>query len=148
MGRYRFTVHVRAAPERVFDLWLDLGRAQEWIEGLTRITDITGPPDQAGTRYVAWFGRMRSPTEIREVTRPSFIRTKFGNSLLRGETRVTFQPENGGTRLTQEFVTEGIIPAIAARIFATGSYKGSFRGELNMFVKIAEADPGQIASDA
>jgi uncharacterized protein YndB with AHSA1/START domain len=147
MGRYRFTVHVRAEPERVFDLWLDLDRASEWIEGLTRITDITGPPDQPGTRYVVWFGRVRSPTEILEVTRPSLVRTKFGNTLLRGETRVLFQPENGGTRLTQEFETQGIIPAIAARIFATGSYKGSFRGELNTFVKIAEAE-GQIRSDA
>jgi len=32
--------------------------------------------------------------------------------------------------LTQEFWTSGIISAVMARIFAFGSYKGSFRGEL------------------
>ncbi len=41
--------------------WTDLDRAHEWIEGLTRITDVTGPVATAGTRYTAWFGRMRSP---------------------------------------------------------------------------------------
>jgi uncharacterized protein YndB with AHSA1/START domain len=148
MRRYRFTVHVRAPREPVFDLWLDLDRASEWIEGLTRITDITGPPDQAGTRYVAWFGRMRSPSEVLEVTRPSMVRTKFGSAILRGETRVTFESENGGTRLTQEFVTQGFIPAIAARIFSIGSYKGSFRGELNSFARIAEQGARSNPPDA
>ena len=32
-----FIVHVRAPREQVFDLWTDLDRAHEWIEGLTRI---------------------------------------------------------------------------------------------------------------
>lgn len=140
MGHYQFTVHVRAPRQQVFDLWLDLDRAREWIEGLTKITDLTGPRDEAGTRYVAWFGRMRSPTEILEVARPSLVRTRFGSSLLRGETRVTFEPDQDGTRLTQEFLTEGAIPAIAARVFATGSYRGSFRGELNSFVRLAERE--------
>jgi hypothetical protein len=80
---------------------------------------------------------MSSPTEIVESERPRLIRTRFGNRLLRGETSVTFEPEGEGTRLTQEFRTEGLISAIAARIFATGSWKGSFRGELNDFVRIA-----------
>ena len=33
-----------------------------------------------------------------------------------------------------------MVPAIAARLFATGSSKGSFRGELNSFVGIAERE--------
>jgi len=143
VGRYRFTVHIRAPREQVFALWTDLDRAHEWIEGLTNITDRTGPPDQAGTRYVAWFGRMRSPTEVLDASQPSFIRTRFGSALLRGESRVAFEPDGDGTRLTQEFVTKGLIPAIAARIFATGSYKGSFRGELNSFVRLAEREAGR-----
>ena len=60
--------------------------------------------------------------------------------MLRGETRVTFEPTAAGTRLTQEFQTEGLIPAISAWIFALGSYKGSFRGELETFVRIAERE--------
>jgi uncharacterized protein YndB with AHSA1/START domain len=140
MPHYRFTVHVDAPPERVFDLWVNLDRSHEWVEGLTRITDVTGPADQVGTRYTAWFGRMRSPSEVVEAERPRHVKTRFGSSLLRGTTRATFEPEGNGTRLTQEFWTEGVVPAIAARIFSIGSYKGSFRGELNSFVRIAERE--------
>jgi hypothetical protein len=52
---------------------------------------------------------------------------------MRGTNDATFEPQDGGTGLTQRFETEGIISALAARVFATGSYKGSFRGELATF---------------
>jgi uncharacterized protein YndB with AHSA1/START domain len=140
MGTHRFTVHIDVPPERVFDLWTNLDRAHEWIEGLTGHTDVTGPIDQVGTRYTARFGSMSSPTEVLEVERPRVFRTRFGNRLLAGESRATFEPEDRGTWLTQEFVTKGVVPAIAAWIFSIGSYRGSFRGELNAFAKIAERE--------
>jgi hypothetical protein len=43
VGHRRFVVQVSAPREQVFDLWTNLDRAHEWIEGLTRITDVTGP---------------------------------------------------------------------------------------------------------
>lgn len=140
MGTYRFSTRVSAPPELTFDLWIDLDRAHEWIEGLTKITDRTGPLDQKGARYTAWFGRMKSPTEVLDVDRPRFIRTRFGNRLLRGETEATFEAEGGGTRITQVFRTEGLIPAIAGWLFSKGSYTGSFRGELESFRKLAERE--------
>ena len=97
-----------APREQVFDLWTDLERGHEWIEGLTRITDVTGPVTTAGTRYTAWFGRMRSPTEVLEVDRPRLLRTRFGSWLLRGVQQATFEDQADGTRLTQEFWTNGI----------------------------------------
>jgi uncharacterized protein YndB with AHSA1/START domain len=147
VGQYRFTVDIAAPIEAVFGLWTDLDRAREWIGGLSRVTDVTGPPDQVGTRYTSWFGSMRSETEILEAEHPRHLRTRFGSWLLRGETRVTFAPvpTTGGTRLTQEFVTEGVIPAISARIFATGSWNGSFRGELATFARIAEREASASA---
>jgi uncharacterized protein YndB with AHSA1/START domain len=78
MGHHRFVVEVNAPRKQVFDLWMDRGRAHEWIEGLTRITDVTGPTSTAGTRYTAWFGRMRSPSETLEVDRPLAVKTRFG----------------------------------------------------------------------
>ena len=60
--------------------------------------------------------------------------------MLRAETRVTCEADGDGTRLTQEFWTSGLISAVTARIFATGSYQGSFRGELRAFVDIAERE--------
>jgi uncharacterized protein YndB with AHSA1/START domain len=114
MGTHRFSVHVDAPPEPVFDLWTNIDRAHEWIGGLTGFTDVTGPTDRVGTRYTARFGRMSSPTEVVEVWRPRVYATRFGNRLLAGVSRATFEPEDGGTRLTQEFITKGVIPAIAA----------------------------------
>jgi type II secretory pathway component PulF len=83
---------------------------------------------------------MRSPTRILDVEPPQRIRSRFGNAVLRGETEAMFEPEGDGTSLTQRFRTEGLIPAIAARTFATGSWRGSFRGELSTFAKLAERD--------
>ncbi len=64
----------------------------------------------------------------------------FGNPILKGESDVTFEPDGDGTLLTQEFRTHGIVSSVAARLFATGSYKGSFRGELEAFRQIAERE--------
>jgi uncharacterized protein YndB with AHSA1/START domain len=143
MATYQFTVDIAAPIERVFDLWTNVERMGEWIEGVTKVTDLSGPPGQAGTRYTAWFGSMRSASEILAAERPRHITTRFGSSLLRGETSVTFEPTPTGTRLTQVFRTDGLIPAIAGRIFALGSYRGSFRGELNSFVRLAEREASQ-----
>jgi hypothetical protein len=114
VGHHRFVVQVSAPREQVFDLWTDLDRAHEWIVGLTRIADVTGPITTAGTRFGSW--------------------------LLRGVEQATFENQGHGTRLTQEFWTNGIIAAVMGRIFAFGSYKGSFRGELKSFARLAERE--------
>ena len=137
---HRFSILIAAPPARVFDLFMDLDRMREWVGGVTQVTDRTGPVDQPGTRYTVWFGRMRSPTEILAVERPRHVRTRFGNLILKGESDVRLEPESGGTRLSQEIHTRGVVSAIAARLFATGSYKGSFRGELEAFREIAERE--------
>ena len=138
MGTHRLTTLVHAPPERVFDLWIDVDRMPEWIGGLTKVTDITGPLDQKGTRYTSWFGSMKSPTTIVDVERPRFIRTTFGSVVLRGESEARFEPEGDGTRIVQTFRTQGVISAIFGWIFSKGSWKGSFKGELEHFASIAE----------
>lgn len=144
MGDYRFVIHVEAAPEQVFDLWTDLDRLKDWVEGVTKVSDVTGPLDVPGTRYTVWFGAMSSPTEVIAAERPRVFKTRFGSRLLRGTNEATFEAEGSGTRLTQRFVTRGLISAVAARIFATGSYRGSFRGELAEFGRLAEREAVQI----
>ena len=140
MGEYRFSILIRATPERVFDAFTDLDRMPEWVGGVTSVTDRTGPVDQPGTRYTVRFGRMRSPTEVLDAERPRRIRTRFGNLILKGESDVTFEPDADGTRLTQMFRTRGIVAAIFARIFASGSFAGSFQGELEAFCRIVERE--------
>jgi uncharacterized protein YndB with AHSA1/START domain len=138
MATFRVTTLVAAPPEHVFAAWTDLDRFKEWIGGVTRVTDRVGPMDQAGSRYTVWFGKMASPTEVLEIERPRHIRTRFGTAILKGESDVRFIAEGGGTRIQQEFVTRGFVAAIFGRLFAIGSYKGSFRGELETFRKLVE----------
>ena len=138
MAEHRVGIDIAAPPERVFAVWTDLDRMSEWVGGVTGVTDLTGPIDEAGTRYTVSFGPMKSPTEILEVERPHRIRTRFGNLILKGESDVRFEPIADGTRLTQVFRTRGFISAITGRLFAAGSYKGSFQGELEQFRSIVE----------
>ena len=140
MAEHRISIDVAGPPHRVFALWMDLDRMTEWVGGVTRVTDVSGPIDVAGTRYIVWFGPMKSPTEILEVERPHHVRTRFGNLILKGESDVRFEPTSDGTRLTQVFRTRGVISAITGRLFAAGSYEGSFRGELEKFRTIAERE--------
>jgi uncharacterized protein YndB with AHSA1/START domain len=140
MAKIRLTKWIDAPPELVFSLWTDVSRMAEWIEGLSKVTDQTGPLDRVGTTYVTWFGRISGRNEVLAAEPPRRIRTRLGNWLLRGETEASFAAERGGTLVTQIFETQGIVPSIAARIFAMGSYKGSFRGELNTFARLAERE--------
>ena len=141
MAEHRMSIDIAAPPERVFALWMDLDRMSEWVGGVTRVTDVSGPIDLAGTRYTVRFGPMKSPTEILEVERPHHVRTRFGNVILKGESDVRFEPTpDGGTRLTQVLRTRGLVSAVMARIFAAGSYEGSFKGELQAFRTIVESE--------
>lgn len=140
MAVYRVRAYAEAPPEVVFDLWINLERMAEWVGGVTGVSDISGPLTEAGTTYVVHFGRMKSPSEVLRAERPRRYASRFGNWLLRGETDTTFEADGTRTLITEEFRTRGVIPAIAGRIFATGSWKGSFQGELNEFARIAERE--------
>lgn len=138
--KHRISIDITATPERVFALWMDLTRMADWVGGVTRVTDITGPNDVAGTRYTVWFGPMKSSTEILQVERPHHVRTRFGILILKSKSDVRFEPTTDGTRLTQVFRTRGVISAITGRLFASGSYAGSFKGELARFRGIVERE--------
>jgi uncharacterized protein YndB with AHSA1/START domain len=140
MAEHRLTISIAAPPDRVFELWMDLDRMKDWVGGVTRVTDVTGPIDEPGTRYTVHFGPMKSPTEIIEVERPRHVRTRFGNLILKGESEVWLEAEGDGTRLTQTFRTRGVVSAITGRLFAAGSYDGSFQGELEEFRRIVEGE--------
>jgi len=140
VGVYRFSIAIDAPPDAVFALWTDLDRMGEWVGGVTGVANITGPVDHAGTTYTVLFGRMRSPTTVLAADRPRHFRTKFGNLILKGESDVTFDADGDGTLLTQEFRTHGLVSSVAARLFASGSFRGSFRGELEDFRQIVEGE--------
>lgn len=53
-------------------------RAHEWIEGLTRITDVTGRVTRRGRAIPRGSAPMRSPSAVLQVDRPNLVRTRFG----------------------------------------------------------------------
>ena len=136
VARYTISTQVAAPPEHVFALWTNLERMGEWVGGVTGVSDVSGPVDQAGTTYVVHFGPMKSPTEILEVERPRRFATRFGNWLLRGRSSATFEPDGDGTRVTQEFETVGLdlgrlVMGVLARLL---------RGQLSRRAREVRAD--------
>jgi uncharacterized protein YndB with AHSA1/START domain len=140
VARYTFEIDIAAPPDIVFDLWTNLDRMKEWVQGMTGVEERTGPVDVVGSRYLVRFGPVKSWTEVIEVERPRVFASRFGNWYLRGSNRATLEPTGTGTKLTQVFQTEGIVPAITSWIWSRGSYRGSFRGELQDFGRLAEAE--------
>jgi uncharacterized protein YndB with AHSA1/START domain len=140
VGHHTNSQHIEAPPEVAFDLWTNLERQREWVGGVTSVVDVSGPIDVVGTSYTVMFGTTRSPTQVLETERPSRFVVHFGNWILRGRSSATFLPEDGGTRLTVRLDTEGLFSAITARIFSLGSWRGSFRGELAHFARLAAID--------
>ena len=140
MGRHRFKVAIAAPPEVVFDLYTNVDRMHEWTGGVTGVADVSGPLTKAGASYVVHFGRMSSPTRVIDVARPRRFLTEFGNAVLRGRNEATFEPDGAGTMMTLELRTRGPVAGLVGRIFSIGSWKGSFRGELGRFARIAEQE--------
>lgn len=140
MAHYTISTHAKAPVEAVFELWTDVSRMGEWVGGVTGVTDVSGPIDRLGTRYVVHFGPVKSPTEVIDVERPVRFATRFGSWVLRGTSSAIFEPDGDGTRIVQEFQTIGRISAISSWIFSRGSYEGSFRGELEKFARLVERE--------
>lgn len=144
MGGRVFTIKIAEPPEHVFDLWVDVDRMAEWTEGLTRVTDLDGGPGEVGTRWIAWFGRSKVPVEILAAVRPSSVVWRVRTAILSAEIGATFEGSPTGTLMTESIRTRGPIGAVWSRILGTGSYRGSFRGELETFARIcANADGGR-----
>jgi len=140
VGDHVFSIEISAPPERVFDLWVDVKRMPEWTEGLTRITNLSGPPGEAGTRYSAWFGRSRASVEILAADRPRHVAWAMRYGPLAAEIDCRFESLAAGTRMTETIRTRGVVGSIWARILAAGSYRGSFRGELATFASLCGPD--------
>ena len=158
MTTHRFTVTTRIAPTAALMLWADLDRITEWMTGVTRVSDVAGRPDRPdftlpgasfplvvspGSRYTIWLGRRPVRIEVlypAEGQEGTVYRTRLDGSVRRGESLVRFEPDPDGSRVILEVRTEGLVPGIAGRLMAIGAYRGSFRGNLRSFARLAERE--------
>ena len=140
MGRHTNSQHIDAPPEVAFDLWTNLDRQREWIGGVTDVVDVTGP---AGRRRDDLHGDVRPHEE------PNAGPGGRAPATLRGPFRQLDPPwpEQRDVRARRRRNAHhrppghrGLFPAIMAWIFSLGSWKGSFRGELAHFARLAEID--------
>jgi hypothetical protein len=140
MAEHSFTVEIAVPPEWAYDIWVDPRRSLEWTEGMNVVSDITGPPGRAGTRFRAGFGRAVGTVEVLVGERPSRYLTRVELGPLRAEFDSRFEATATGTRMTETVRTRGLLGWFWNRILSTGGYKGSFRGELLVFAGICERD--------
>lgn len=147
MPGFRFSIDIAAPRDQVFDLWTDIDRLSEWIPGVTRVSDATGPGDTAGTRYKVWFGFLSADSEVLAAERPYYVRQKLRYGTIRAESSATFEAYDGGTRIRAAYTTRGLASRVWARILAAGTFRGSFRDELAEFARLAEreADAAEAA---
>jgi hypothetical protein len=107
-----------------------------------------------------WFSGRPAPVKVLEAERPRRIRSRLEGGIFKGTTEARFEPAGdatgatagaagaagsagaagGRTRITQWFEPEAGFPTVMAWIFSKGSWKGSFKGELNTFKSIVERE--------
>lgn len=140
MAQHTFRIDIAAPPETVYDIWSDPARSPEWTEGLTKVTDISGPVGRAGTSYTAWFGRAGARVDVIAGDRPRRYAWRVRLGPIAAEFDSSFEPSTSGTTMTETVRTAGPVAWLWNRVLSTGTYRGSFRGELREFSRICERE--------
>ena len=156
MGTYRFEVDVGLGPVDALFLWADLDRVTGWM-GVGGVSDVVvgrgmDPLVLPGRRFPLVIAPESGYT-LRFRFRPVRVqvmwlddrsktayRTRLAGSLRRGELLATFEQHGSGSHLTLDIQTEGLLPGVVGRLLATGSYPGTYRGQLKAFARLAERE--------
>jgi uncharacterized membrane protein len=146
MKQLRMTAQFDAPIERVFQLGTDFKRYPEWNVSYTEVKEVTGPPDQVGTKVYAVMqilGRkMEGWGEIVEIDPPRLL--KIAGSSTQGGTVTTtyrFTPVGSGTDVVLEADYElpaGILGQIADKLFLEKAIERNVRHSLENFKALVE----------
>lgn len=146
MAHIRLTEHISAPIEDVFDLFIDPKRWPEWMAGSTEIKEVTGPPDQVGTRIrdvSTFMGQpMESWTEVLAVERPRLYRLATEGAGMKGTGTFRLTPADDGTDvevLTEYELPAGFLGHIADRLFIEKAMERQTRHSAENFKALAEA---------
>jgi uncharacterized protein YndB with AHSA1/START domain len=123
---FRWTIHVDAPPEAVFDRLADMARHGEWANAKAKLTvhEVSGGAPALGSRYrseATFFGKpVTADLEITAFDRPrrfaySVSHHQQGKKDVHLTHTFTLAPDGGGTRL--ERVTDGDGSPILGVIF-------------------------------
>jgi uncharacterized membrane protein len=124
MAHVTLTEHVDAPVERVFEMFIDVGRWPEWMPNATEIKEITGPLDMVGTKIhtvSGFLGRtMESWEEVVEADRPRLWKIRTEASGMKGTATYRLTPVARGTDVAVEAdyeLSAGFLGHIADRLF-------------------------------
>jgi uncharacterized membrane protein len=139
------TAHYDAPIERVFELATDYARYPEWSAQYEEVTEISGPPDAAGTRFhgvIRLLGRkMEGWGEVTEVDAPRYLRIAGQGSGGTTTTVYRFTPVGSGTDAELELDYElpaGFFGKVADKLFVERSIERALRHSLENFKAFVE----------
>jgi carbon monoxide dehydrogenase subunit G len=108
-------ITVPATPEAAFDYVADFTTTVEWDPGIARATRVAGDDPGVGSRYqvISVFnGReLTLEYETRHHDRPTRLVFAGGNERFESVDTITFEPADGGTRITYaaDFSMKGVL---------------------------------------
>ena len=152
MNQLRFTEHFEVPIEQVFDLAIDYKRLPEWNVSYVAVDEVTGPPDEVGTKIHAkmrLLGRsMEGWAEIVEFQRPRLVKLT-GTSTQGGALTTTyrFTPVGAGTDLEilAEYELPGFFGQVADKLFVQKAIERDVRHSLENFKAFVEVKTPVLA---
>jgi carbon monoxide dehydrogenase subunit G len=106
MARYKASVDTPRPPDEVFAYLSDFSTTAEWDPGVLEAERLGEEPVAEGSefRLVAEFLHRKTPLTYRivEFDPPSAVTFRGENSSVVSLDRITFEPSDGGTRITYD----------------------------------------------
>jgi uncharacterized membrane protein len=146
MSHVRMTAHFDAPIEQVFALAIDRVRLPEWNVSYDEAPEMSGPPDQVGTRIhgtIKLLGRkMEGTAEVVEVDPPRLYRTEAADADRKLSVTYRFTPASGATdaELIADYeVPAGVFGKVVDRLFIERTVERDLRHSLENFKALVEA---------
>lgn len=106
MAHYNASLDTPRPPEKMFAYLSDFSTTEEWDPGVIEAERLGEEPVREGTefRLLASFLGRKTPLTYRivEYHPPSSVTFRGESSTVVSLDRITFQPSNGGTRITYD----------------------------------------------
>lgn len=100
MGVFEYSVWINAAPEKVWDVYVDPTRIPDWQTGKPVIEDVQGAPGKPGSTYVSKRGPLSASTTVLTADVPrELVTTTDAYFGLEFEVTSRLSERSGGTDL-------------------------------------------------
>lgn len=162
MRRAADATTVPIPPAEALELWADLDRWPSFVDGLSRVVEVTEDWPEAGAELV-WEstrggrGRVAERVEAYEApppgpdvamqSNPGRLVTRVSEEALTGEQTVTFSPEPEGARvdlaLDYELTRSGLLQPVTDLLFIRRALRDSLRRTLGRFAAESERREGR-----